>query len=287
MAGRSTRFIFSDNGSLIEVTQELHSYFTAAYVFPSYTAGQDYLYIGSYFPFNNFFVKVSSANAVSANLLAHIWDGREWKACVDIIDQTSLAGVALAQDGIISWTKDKNHTWSREDTNNQGQSVLGLETKNIYDLFWVRLSWSANLTAGTSIKYMGQKFSDDYQLGAEYPDLDTAEARQAFNQGLGKNDWEEQTVVAAQAIITDLKVSNTIVDSAQIIEWDILTRASMHKTAEIIYSAFGPDYEEHRKKAQDAYRREMDNSFKRLDENQDATINVNEMSSPNLGRIYR
>lgn len=287
MAGRDTRIIFSDNGSLVEITNEIAEYFTGSYVLPFVTA-EDYLYCGSFFPFNHKWVKVDVANTNVSSLQVDHWDGKEWKACVDIIDQTKVSGVALAQDGIISWVPEKKNSWDREDTNNEGQTVTGLTSLNIYDLYWVRMKWSADLSVTTAIKYFGYKFATDAMLGAEYPDLNNSTARTAFNQGIaGKNDWEEQHVVAAEAIITDLKVTNTIVHPGQILDWDVFTKAAVHKCAQIIYNSFGDDYKDNRDQAQKLYDKEMANSFKRLDWVADGKLTVTEGLQPNIGRVYR
>jgi hypothetical protein len=74
----------------------------------------------------------------------------------------------------------------------------------------------------------------------------------------GKANWEEQHVKAASLIIQDLKKKGIIVGSEQVLEKSILAPASVCKVAEIIFNAFGRDYNDQRLAAKEEYEKRMD-----------------------------
>ena len=83
-------------------------------------------------------------------------------------------------------------------------------------------------------------FSNDSDLGSEFPDLVLSATMTAF--ATGKTSWEEQHVRAAEILIKDLKKVKGIHSSSQILDHNDFRLASVCKVAEIIYTAFGNDY---------------------------------------------
>src|SRR3990167_11302957 len=101
----SNRIIFSDNGTLTDYSATLNDFYTGT-VAPTYTASQDYLYVGGDAPFNHRYFDVSVANAVASTVSVEIWDGSDWNAAVDVIDETTTSGASLAQSGRIQFAVD-------------------------------------------------------------------------------------------------------------------------------------------------------------------------------------
>lgn len=263
------RIVFSDNSILSDWSVEVGNYFTDSKSF-TLVAAQDYLYIGGRLPFNNLYFKFSTPNVNAATLEVEYWDGTSWIECVDVVDRTS----GFTKSGNIQWTPNKRYGWERESTNYEGEQVTGLTGIVIYDLFWMRIKSSANMSAAV-INWIGNIFCNDNDLYAEYPDLKKPEIIEAFSKG--KINWEDQRYLASQQIIKDLIQKQIIVDKGQILDWQKYTRACVSATAELIYSNFGPGPgEAMMARAAKNYEQRLSQSIYSVDNNMDAIEDLNE-----------
>lgn len=233
------RVIYKEGGTLTDLTAGLSDVTTNDVVLPVTTASGA-LFIGSDLPFNHRFFKVASPNAVSASVTVSLWNGSSWVSAVDVNDQTSSSGAALGQSGIISWVPDREQSWAVESSTYQ--KVTGLETLKIYDLYWAKLTWSANLTGTTKVGYVGHSFCKDSDMTHEYPDLMRSEFMAAFEAG--KTDWVEQEVLASEYLIEELRARKLLFSKNQVLDWLTFKPAAVHKTAAVIMNAFGPAYAE-------------------------------------------
>jgi hypothetical protein len=260
------RIIFSNNGTLKDITIPMYDYKNQTEVF-DYVLGEDALYIGSWLPFNHLYFKLTAVNIVASTVNISVWDNNQWKAVADIMDETLKSGASLGQSGFITWTPDKNSQWGRDDTVNTSgvETITGLGGVKIYDRYWIKVTFSTSLTATTSIKWIGNLFSNDNDLKSEYPDLLRTSVLTGFETG--KTTWEEQHVVAAKIIIQDLTNQNTIVNPGQIMEKHQLTLASVQKVAELIYSSFGDDGDKDRVNASKEYNRRLSKAVYTIDRN--------------------
>lgn len=273
----SSRIIWSNNGTLVDVSQSLGNFKASTQVI-DIVALEDYIYIGSDFPFNHRYIDITTANDQSSSISVDLWDGQYWKAANDIIDQSSVAGVTLAQSGVLSWTKSTRETWSRWDTNNEGEQITGLTDVNILNLYWARLTFSADLNALSELNFIGHKFSDDNDLEILYPDLTRTAVMAQFKAG--KTNWKLQHIQAAEEIIKDLKKTSLIKSENQILDWELFRDASVHKVAQIAFNAFGKDFFDNRDSAAKLYKLELDKAIYNVDLNNNATLDVEE-------RIYK
>lgn len=116
--------------------------------FPSGASGGR-LYIGSHAEFRGLAVSIGTANTAAGSLTAEYWDGSAWTALAGLTDGTVSAGVPLAQSGRITWTVPSG--WVQV----PGVQAFGAQAPGSGNrCFWVRLSWSATLSANTSIAQM-------------------------------------------------------------------------------------------------------------------------------------
>lgn len=249
------RVFFSDNGVITDYTRQLNDFRSTDKATIGYVAGEDHLYIGSDYPFNNQFVDLSAVNAAASVMNIKLWAGENegWKDAVDIIDFTSSSGVSLSNAGHFTWKRDRDEPWSRED---ESTDVVGLETAPlIYGFYWIRLSWNANIT--TTISYIGNRFSNDDELYSLYPDLNNQTMRDQWDRGNPsgtKTTWDEQSFVAADAIIRALKTGDIVVSDSQLMDFEIFKDASIHKTAEIIYGGMGRASQDDKVNAKTSYK---------------------------------
>lgn len=264
------RVILSDNGTLSDLSRSVGDLFSQNSTL-AIVAAEDAIYLGSDQPFNHRYIKVSTANTSTASVSVSIWTGSAFTAAVDVIDFTSVGGKTLAASGIIQWTTNRTSGWVRV---NDSADVTGLTGTAIYDMFWVKLTFSANLYASTAVSYIGQKFSDDSLLGGYYPDLVRSKLIMAHTSG--KSDWTEQHVLAGEELVRDLRVRRYVTSGAQVFDWELFAVPAMHKCAHIIMSGLGEDYADRATDAQEAYQNELENTMAGLDRNKDGRLSQEE-----------
>jgi len=269
---QNQRIIFSDNGVESDLSLNLNNFRTGNVILP-YVVNQDYLYIGTDLPFNHKYIDILTVNDVAATVNIEIWYSNAWIAAVDIIDETSVSGKALAQSGIIQWKTNRLKGWSKEQ---DSEDVGDIATVGIYNMYWIRMKWNASLKATTTLKYIGYKFSNDSALYGYYPDLNNDQIKASF--ATGKTDWNEQHFIAAEQIIRDLKTRNLIISSHQILDYEHFLEPAIHKVAEMIYCGLGKAYEENRKLAKTYYDNALKLNFFNVDRNADANLSESERS---------
>lgn len=270
---RTTRVIYSDDGTLTDISTELSNFHSGDYTFSGFVASEDYIYIGNIVPFNHFYLKMGTASVASTTMSIHYWTGNTWQEVVEVDDETE----GLTQDGYITFVPDRDYKWIEADTNGQGQQVTGLTSLTIYDKYWIRISFNNNLTADSIISWIGQKFSNDDDLGSEYPDLVRSSVLTAFESG--KTTWEEQHIRAAEIIVQDLISKQVIFAKGQILERSGYMLASVSKVAELIFNSFGDDYADQKKNARNEYESRMDKNIYDIDANLDGELTEGEMTN--------
>lgn len=257
------RVFFKEGATLTEITKEISRYKVDTYVFSMATT--DAIYIASDFPLNHFYVKMGAAvNDNVAELEVAYWSNDSWMPVVDIDDHTD----AFSRSGFVTFTPDKNENWSMDDTSNNGDTIDDLEDIVVYDKYWIKLTVSADLDNSLDLQFIGNIFSDDYDLYAEFPIFNDSNFLTAFEAA--KTSWQEQHVKAAEIIIQELKRKNVILGAEQILVRDILIPASVSKVAEMLFNSFGKDYYEQRDSARKEYDKRIDLSNYIVDSNNNA-----------------
>jgi hypothetical protein len=276
---RNNRIIYSDNGVLTDYSVELNDFRSGTSSF-TFVAAEDAFYVGSELPFNNRFIEIGTANVNASVVSVELWNGSSWVAAVDVVDETSVSGKSLAQSGHISWSKSKEMLWSQEDT----ETITGLTTLKIFDLYWAKFKFSADLSAST-IKYIGQKFSNDSVLAGFWPEISISSTKAQWPVQ-PKNDWNEQHYEASQIVIRDLRQKAVLISGNQILNWELFQEACAHRCAEIIMNSFGKDWIEMVEKAHDYYTAALDSVWTyQIDKN--GNIRIDESERITDSRIVR
>lgn len=257
---------------------------TSLVVIPCTTT--DYLYFGQAFPFNHFYFKMGVVNIVPSVAKVEYWDGNQWRQVVDLFDETSLNGASLGQDGYLTWIPNKQYNWANEDTIDQNGTVriTGIDAITVYDYYWIRVSFSANLTATTSLNWIGNKFTNDTDLYKEFPVLNSSSFLTSF--AAGKTSWEDQHILGANEIIDDLIAKKIIFHPGQILDRITFRMMSVPKVAEIIFNALGDDYVNDKEKAYALYVRRFSKDIYNVDNDGDARLSNNELTV-RQGGLYR
>jgi hypothetical protein len=254
------RFLYLDNGVLTDYTSALGNYKTGSMPMP-FVANRDYLFIGSRLPFNHFYVKLANSNAHISSIAVEYWSDNGWNAVVNTLDETE----AFANSGFVTFTPDKDKVWKLEEKSNV---IPQLSSTMIYDNYWLRITFVPDLHVNTTVDWIGNIFSDDNDLAAEFPDLVRSNVLSAFQTG--KTNWQEQAVKAAEIIEHDLANRGILDGSESILDREWYKNASVQKTAEIIFSAFGDDYIDQRARAREEYGLRLVKRLARVDKNLNA-----------------
>jgi hypothetical protein len=267
------RIFTSDNGVLTDKSLENGSGIPAALV-----ATEDYIYIGQYFPFNNIFIEIETANNQESVLSLEYWTGssNEWVTALDILDGTSSGGATLAKNGLIQWEVDIDESyWMPVYDPRDFGSPDEFSNIVVYDLYWSRIKVSADLKAETSIKKIGYAYTDSETLASIDPQINSY----LNSWSTGKTSWLDQVYIGTQHVIVDLKQAKMVRSPAGILRYDDLWLAATYRTLAIIYSGLGPRYQE----KVDAIMKQYDATIKGLpitvDETGDARAQVAEYST--------
>lgn len=271
------RTLFSDNGTINDLSVNANDYHSGVDTIALVSA-DDKILIGSYFPFNHLYLKMgSTVNTETSVMTVKYWDGTTFRAVAELIDETASSGATLAQSGFITFTPHKKYNWIKEDTVdvNDNEEVTGLGSVKIYERYWIELTVSANLSADTKLKWIGNLFNkDDKVLEGIYPDLALSKTKVAFKPN--KTTWEEQRILAAREIISDLKRSNIIISAGHIIDRSDFSMAETHKVAANVYDAFGSARDVERAKASSKYKNALTGFAATIDKNENGRSDSDE-----------
>lgn len=269
------RVIYSDDGTLSDFSVALNNYHAGTGTIAAFNASEDYIYIGSRWPFNSFYMAVSTANTASTTLSIDYWDGNQWQSAVDVIDRTN----GLQQDGLITFVPDDSESgWVREDTvrRDGSEQVTGLQGVTIYDHFWLRLSYSNDLDPNTALKWLKYNFITDDDLYAEYRVFNNTSLLTRWQSG--KTTWEEQIVTASNLVVDELVKNGVITSGNQLLDWSKMEAVAIPKTAEVIFNGLGDDYDDDRIKARNEFKSRSANKVFHVDFNGDARLNNFELN---------
>ncbi len=256
------RLLHEDNTTLEDKTVDVNNYYSGTPTM-DIVAADDYVYIGSRFPFNHLYFKFGTANTAASTITLTVWDGSAWASTKELFDETLSSGASWGQNGYISWSTDKATAWGREDTQDASgtELVTGLGSLQIYDHYWIRLAFSADLDAGTTLSWVGHLFSDDNHLGAKYPDLVRTNTMNGWDDTDSKSSWEEQHVTAAKEILQELKTKKVIFGAGNILDKSDFRWAAVHKVAEMAYDGMGTSFEDNAVKAMTKYNEALINAI--------------------------
>ena len=233
----------------------------------------DYIYLGQYFAFNNFFINLDTANASTSILSLEYWNGSEWKSALDLLDGTSLSGVTLSQSGVVQFSPDRLYGWNRVSDTSEASAPTEMQSLTIYNMMWLRFKPTINIDALTDAFSISYAFTSSQQLNNHDIEINNYYDRFA----VGKTDWNNEIVTASRYLVADLKRKNIVQDHAQILRFDDVSLACEWKTLEHIYNNMGKAYVEKRDDARIQYDKYISIRERSLDKNNDASLSMDEL----------
>jgi hypothetical protein len=265
------RIFFKDGAGISELTNKLNKYKSGTSVLS--ITDTDALYVATDFPLNNFYVKMGEVlNEESSVMSISYWSGSSWVPTVNLNDYTS----SFSESGFIEFTPNRQQSWGMSNSSSDGQFIPGLSAITVYDKYWIKIEFSATLSAGIELDWVGSLFTDDEDLFSEYPIFNDGNFLASFEAG--KTTWQEQHVRAAEIIIADLIRKKVVMGREQILDRKKFIDASISKVAEIILNSFGNDYLEQRKAAKEEYSRRLDLGQYSTDLNNDGILDPTDLA---------
>jgi hypothetical protein len=275
------RVILKQGSTFRDISGNMSRYVAGTEVL-NFTATTDALYIGSGLPFNHRFFDVDVFNTATSSMDIKLWCGNDWVSVAEVVDTTSVNSKTLAQSSVVMWVPDKYKAmWNYVDNTEMITDLSGL---HIYDLYWMKITFSVNLSATTAMNFIGHKFSVDADLFNEYPEFNDTNLMTAIKAG--KTDWDDQTFAAAEYIIQDLRKANFIRSRNQLLDYQTFKQASIHKTAQIIFNARGFKFKDQAEAARVQYKAALAIAEYNIDQNMDAILSTYE-EEPLVGYFTR
>lgn len=242
----------------------------------AFVAATDYLYVGQYYPFNNVYFELSVANTNAASLSIEYWDSRQWRSAVDILDATKSAGVTLARNGVIQFSPDIDFNWTQVRDTTKQDTPPHLQGREMYDLYWIRIKASADLSAGTVLKRVGYSFTTNAMLSGIDPEINQYLTPWG---GASKLNWDEQIQLASLHLVADLRGRGIVVHAGNILRFDDVALAAAYRTLALIYGPLGQAFDSRRKMALEEYERLLNVKRFTIDTDNNGRVDRNEISN--------
>lgn len=281
MLNQWIRIFTSDNGVLTDVSLKSQNS-SESFVVPE-VSGQDYVYIGQYFPFNNFHIDLDVVNDQSASMNIEYWGSRDWQNAVDILDDSKVSGVSLSRDAVVQFSPDRERTWSIITDTSNNQSASELTSIDLYNLYWMRFSFDADINVLTAIKSIQYAFTNDSMLSAIDPEIDNYLTAWG---GSSKTNWLEQIKFASQLVVSELKSRQMIIHSGNILRFDDVSVATAYRTLMVIYQQLGEGFINKFNHARDEFEKQLSQKRFTFDQNDDALVSRGEIQST-VGKLVR
>lgn len=269
------RLFFGDNGVVTDLS--INNQDEATTIPLVMVAAEDYIYLAQHMPFNNFFVQMDTVNTNASLMTISYWGGksRDWVPAIDILDGTMTGGKTFGRSGVVQFSPDPLYTWQPVNENRGELLPTGLETIKVYNVYWVRIKVSANLSALTDAKRFIYSFTRSQQLD----NLDTTINQFLGSFATGKTDWDDQIVTASVQLVNDLRRRGLIISPGEILRFDDVTMACDYKTLILIYKNLGPGYKDKLEQAKLDYEDTINLRRFSFDIDQDGYLNRAEISS--------
>lgn len=236
-------------------------------------ATNKYIYVGSYYPFNNLHFLVSSANATVANLIVEYWDGRDWIQAVDLLDSTAQAGATMARSGVVQWSPRRKNGWQYVQDTSENSAPSQLQSIHVYDCYWLRISASAAISFG--LKEISYAFTTTDQIN----DLDIEISGFYESFEAGKTDWIREILTASRLVLSDLKRAGLVANQGEILRFDDVSLMTDFKTLDLIYTNLGSSYNEKRNEVRSMYDKAMSSKRFTFDGDSDGMVDRQEISN--------
>lgn len=247
-------------------------------------ASEDAIYIGKVYPFNNFYIWIDTANALTSSMSISYWNGKQWTNAVDILDGTSSSGKTLAQSGLVQFSPKSSDRWSKVDDTStvSANSPTDLNGFTIYGLYWLKITFTNDLTINSKIKRIFYLFTNQQTLEA----IDSDVPNYLTSAFPTQNSFNRQLFTASKETLLYLKAKGILLNEGHILRIEDVYLSVAWRALSIIYFSLGKDYVDRRIEAIKMANESINIPKMTLDKNQDGFIQEQEIDS-NSGGITR
>lgn len=272
LRSKATRVFFSDNGVLSDHTESMRTWGDPKLTF-SWIASQDALYIGRTHKFNYTYVATSTINTTPGVMSMSYWDGAGWEPFTDLLDETS----SFSASGFITW--EEKSAWQKE----KPSMITGLTSLTFeQELFWVKVTLSADSSASTAITAIKQLLSDDRLMSTIHPEI-------LQYLPTTQTNFFPQHELAKDSIVNDLIMSGTISYEDQIKNPEDYILAASYKTISLILAPIPGDerIDVVKKEMASNYSMALRKSAASIDVDKDEILNETEKESALVSHLTR
>jgi len=228
----------------------------------------DSFYVGYNGRFAARYFDLSTVNASPSTVSVSYWDGSQYSAVSDLIDQTD----GFTKSGFISWENSTN--WSSKEQSGVDKS-----------LYWIRIKVSADLDAGTELQSCVNLFSTNELLQSYYSILvqDTRWLPE------GETSFIKKHVAAKDLVVNRLKERRLIQKESDIIDLNAVSVAATHACAYLILqeTAISEDIQQIRDWAYKNFEDEIDQLKLNVDKDQDGVVDDSEAQDFGIIEVRR
>lgn len=273
------RVLYSDNGVVTDYSIEAQNDTVPAVM----VAAEDYIYVGQYYPFNNIYFELSVANTNASVMSVEYWNSKQFVPAVDILDATKVAGATFARNGVIQFSPDIDHNWGQVRDTSKADAPTHLQGREMYDLYWVRLKVSADLSASTALKRVGYSFATNAMLAGIDPEISQYLTPWG---GSSKLNWDEQIQLASLHLVADLRSRGIVVHGGNILRFDDVALATAYRSLAIIYGPLGQAFDSRRQQALEQYEKLLNVKRFTIDQNTNGLVDRAEINNT-VGNMIR
>lgn len=246
------------------------------------TTGQ-YLYIGQYYPFNNFYLDMSTVNTNASVIQIQYWNSKEWINCVDILDGTKVSGVTLGRSGVVQFSPDIDSNWTEIRDTSKQDSPAHLQGREMYNMYWLRVSFSANLSALTEVRRITYSFTSNAMLSGVDPEINQYLTPWG---GSSKLNWDEQIQLASMHLVADLRARGIVLHAGNILRFDDIALACAYRTLAVIYGPLGEAFNGRRAQALEQYEKLLNVKRFTIDVDTNGRVDKGEINNT-VGQMVR
>ena len=237
----------------------------------------DYIYVGQYFPFNNIYLNMDTANTNTAKIKVEYYNREPatngWASTVDDLDATSTGGATLGKSGLLQYEPDRDEVWLDIFDTSEEKVATELTALTIYNLYWMRISVDADMSVGTLLKEITYAFTKTQELIAL--DVEIGNYFAAF--GAGKTSYEDEIITASKLVLNDMKLRNILGDRGRLLRMDDVWMLTNWKALELIYGNLGTAYKDQAGMALKKYEELIISKRLTLDQNRNARVEKSEI----------
>lgn len=225
--------IFKSDSGLTDLSSTLEDFNDVTEAFSLTSSGK--LYIGSPWPIVDLYFNVTTGSADGRSTTVKYWDGNQFRAVADLIDDTKSGANTFGKAGHLSWIPDRDHGQSR--VTDADQDITELAGVKLYNKYWYEISFSDAISF--SAGWIGSLFCAHSDIDSEYPDLVRSDVMDAVESG--KTDYLKQIVRASELVIDDCINQGKFQNEGQVLDRRELKLPTVSKVAEIVYSLLDQD----------------------------------------------